>query len=106
MARWVEQDRENHHDICFTQQFSVDVPAFLTRALEGRGRRAIALSAAPGGLRRRGARLRRLAADYEVVLLHIHPYDGVALLALATGGTLAPPVLVNTPTMCSGSGQW
>jgi hypothetical protein len=94
VAGWIKLDPASRHDICLTQQLSFGVPRVITDVLAQTGGNLVALDSAPGGLCKRGVRLRRLAAGYDIVLLHTHPFDIVPLLGLLPDGGRAV-VLVN-----------
>jgi hypothetical protein len=93
IACWVDQDADRRHLVAVSRQGTGALPEKLT------GRVGPAdlhrLDRVPGGLLRRAAALRRLAATADVVLLHTHPYDVVPLLAFADRAVNAPVILVN-----------
>ena len=90
---WAQQDTARTHRVAVTRQGPSELPASLVEAL---GTDAIArLDAGPGGLLRRAARLRRLSAEADVVVLHVHPYDVAPVLAFGEGSGAPPVVMVN-----------
>jgi glycosyltransferase involved in cell wall biosynthesis len=81
--RWIEADDTRAHSVVLTSQGAPEVPAPLIRAAEASGGKVYFLDRGPGGLIARAKSLRKLAADFDHVALHIHPYDVVPLIAFA-----------------------
>lgn len=90
---WIEQDQSSDHLVCISRQATSRTPKKLLERLRSK-QDLIHLSTWPGGLVRRAMRLRALAAEVDVVLLHTHPYDVVPVLAFA-GGFPVPVIYVN-----------
>jgi glycosyltransferase involved in cell wall biosynthesis len=81
--RWIEADAGRSHSVVLTSQGSPEVPEPLIRSAEATGGKVHYLDRGPGGLVFRARALRKLAADFDHVALHIHPYDVVPLIAFA-----------------------
>jgi hypothetical protein len=82
--RWIENDTSRVHSVVLTGQQGIPVPRELRQAVEGSGGSIIRLGTASDNLLARAKQLRRIASDrVGVVVLHIHPYDIVPLIALA-----------------------
>lgn len=93
VARWLAQDTSRSHRVVLTRQGRAAVPGKLADVLRD-PRHLVRLDARPGDLLARAARLRRIAATADTVILHVHPDDVVPVVALAAAG-LPPVVLVN-----------
>jgi glycosyltransferase involved in cell wall biosynthesis len=92
MWRWIARDRPRRHDVVATHQMA-PLPAGLEEAVRGSGGRFHALpTRAP--LLRRAQRVRALAAEADLVVLHSHPSDPMPTVALA-GVADRPPVVFN-----------
>ena len=90
VASWITQDADRHHQVVITRQLEVPLPGKLTDSLKS-SRDLIVLDRGRGGLLRRAKALRALAADADVVLLHLHPFDVVPAIAFAQSP--GPPVV-------------
>jgi hypothetical protein len=83
--RWIEADARREHSVALTAQSLEQAPASMVRAARRSGGTAHDLSRIAGDLHGRAAALRAIAADYGFVVLHVHPYDVVPLVALGPG---------------------
>jgi hypothetical protein len=84
--RWMRFDTSSDHAVVLTDQGGLVVPGSLVAAAKLRIHRVDDL--APAG---RVPALRSLLADFDVVVLHIDPFDAVAVAACADPS--GPPVL-------------
>jgi hypothetical protein len=91
--RWIERDRRQS-DVVLTMHGSV-VPDHLRTAVAGAGGRLYDLRAAFSTFTGRVAALRRLMDRVDVVVLHVHPGDAIALAAACLPGTRPPVILQN-----------
>lgn len=92
LANWVRLDRAREHHVCVTGQEGRPVPDKVTSALcspEG----LTLLDVDHPTLMGRAAALRELVPHFDHVLLHVHPNDVVACIALA-GRSGGPEVLL------------
>ena len=81
--RWIEADAGRCHSVALTSQGAPEVPDPLIKAAEATGGKVYFLDRGPGGLISRAEALRKLAANFDHVALHIHQYDVVPLIAFA-----------------------
>lgn len=93
IAHWIRQDPDSRHQVVVTRQGGTECPAKIAACLSD-PRDLLLLDRGPGGLTRRAATLRRIAAPADVVVVHAHPHDVVPSLALGVAGT-PPAVYVN-----------
>ncbi|HJQ01072.1 MAG TPA: hypothetical protein VJ851_05695 [Jatrophihabitans sp.] len=94
LSRWIAQDQQRRHRVVLTRQGSTPFPAKLTDRLRVPDELA-ALDRGRGGLLERAARLRAAALTADLVLLHIHPYDVVPVLAFGVPDGLPPVITIN-----------
>jgi glycosyltransferase involved in cell wall biosynthesis len=94
IACWVDQDRGRHHRVCITRQKGTPPPEKLLAPLAAPSD-LIRLDTERGGLMERAARLRELAASSDMVVLHLHPYDVVPVIAFAGAAGLPPVIYVD-----------
>jgi len=95
-ARWIEVDTIRRHSIAITGMFSLEPPALLSEPVVRTGGRVYRIDRGFGqGLLRRAARLRALAGEHDLVVLHTHPYDVLPNLAFPPGGRPCPVLFVN-----------
>ncbi|MGH9630306.1 MAG: glycosyltransferase [Bryobacteraceae bacterium] len=91
VTSWIEQDSARSHRVALTRQAADPVPHKLAAALRSPSD-LLRLDEHPDGLLGRAAALRSVAGTSDVVLLHVHPYDVVPVLAFA-GLEEHPPVI-------------
>lgn len=90
--RWIRQDRERRHSVVLTRQGSHPVPAALEKAVSAAQGQVHVLNRHPGTLLTWAGELRRIASSADMVVLHVHPYDIIPSLGLASKASL-PPVI-------------
>tara|TARA_Y100000780_G_scaffold191058_1_gene178959 strand:- start:45702 stop:47177 length:1476 start_codon:yes stop_codon:yes gene_type:complete len=94
VEKWAKHRPEKtHHDVLFIDQHADDTPDFLYDSLESEGLKCLHLK----GLTplEKGLELRKLAMNYEQVVLHTHMHDPVPLLAFGTEDFLRPVIYYN-----------
>ena len=93
--RWIQEDVERSHAVVLTGQRGAKVPARLRQAVETARGQIHFLDEQRGGLLRRAALLRHLSSLVDIVILHVHPYDVVPILAFSENRNRPPIVYVN-----------
>lgn len=94
IACWIDQDPDRRHRVCITRQGSGAIPAKILDRLAARSD-LIRLDTRPRGMLARALALREAAADADVVVLHIHPYDVLPSIAFAGGAGPWPVAYVD-----------
>ena len=89
--RWMGQDDTRSHSVALTRQGSLPVPAELVEMAHRSSGSVHSISRSRGGMLSRAQALRDLAADFDLVILHIYAEDVVPLVAFADK-TGIPPV--------------
>jgi glycosyltransferase involved in cell wall biosynthesis len=86
--RWMASDHDRSHSVVLTSQreFRPDKyqapPAELVDAADRGGGQLFELTDGSEGVLKRAQALRDIAVDFDVVVLHIHPWDAVPAIAL------------------------
>ena len=93
--RWIEEDKRRTHTLALTRQGSLPVPAVLEKVVVASGGSIAQLDKDGGDLLSRASALARLAATRDEVVLHVHPFDVVPLIAFAASEERPPVVLLN-----------
>ena len=88
--RWIEADRDREHSVVLARQRGA-LPERLRTAAEQSGGRLFRLDDPVGDVVDRARMLRALAGDADAVILHVHPFDVLPLLAFADS-TARPPI--------------
>jgi len=88
--RWMRLDSTCEHSVLLTDQGEHAIPSTLLAAAAGRVDRLT--SATPLG---RVSELGRLLAGHDAVVLHIHPYDVVAVAACADAARRPPTLFID-----------
>jgi hypothetical protein len=93
LCQWVKADRDREHSLVLTQHRG-PTPDFVHKVfMESGGRKVEQLNHGPWGQLDWARRLRRIAQDFDLVILHTHCEDVVPVIAFADTGR-HPPVLV------------
>ncbi|MEJ5378463.1 MAG: glycosyltransferase family 4 protein [bacterium] len=93
--RWIKSDSSRIHSLVLTRQGSIKVPGKLVSAVESSGGSIYMLDRRRGGLTARALALHSLIRSYDAILLHIHPYDVIPMLALRDCETRPKVIFVN-----------
>jgi len=91
LCLWVGADKEREHTLVLTQHRG-PVPDFVHTAFDNRVHH---LNHSPGGHIEWAKRLRAMARDYDLVILHTHCEDVVPLIAFAEPGDHVPVLVLN-----------
>jgi glycosyltransferase involved in cell wall biosynthesis len=92
--RWMAMDAGRRHSAVLTSQGGRRVPPQLGEAVQLAGGRLYLLGSARG-LAGRPAALRGLAHQFDLVILHVHPWDLTPTLAFSADPARPPILLVN-----------
>ncbi|MBL8536036.1 MAG: glycosyltransferase family 4 protein [Hyphomonadaceae bacterium] len=92
LCQWVNADRDRHHALVLTQQRG-PVPAFAQQAFASGGIHY--LSRNPGGPLAWARELRRMARDYDAVVLHTYCEDVIPIMAFADPVRHKPVLVLN-----------
>ncbi|NLG51273.1 MAG: glycosyltransferase family 4 protein [Chloroflexi bacterium] len=90
--RWAQQDAGRQHSLVLTRQGPTPVPPPLRNAIAAAGGQVHVLNTQRGSLLAWARALREIAASADIVILHVHPYDVIPVLAFADK-TASPPVV-------------
>ncbi len=93
--RWIQQDRRRSHSVAITQQGTTPVPGQLMRAVSDAGGKVHFADENMGGVLCWAQKLRDLALQFDQVVLHMHPYDVLPVIAFAGSHRRPPLVYVN-----------
>jgi hypothetical protein len=88
--RWMSLDRTSDHSVVLTNQYGIDVPQPLSDACDGR-----LTMLGSGSMTDQIRSLGRLMDHYDLVVLHIHPFDVVPVAACAGNPHRPRTLLVN-----------
>lgn len=94
VERWMELDRARQHSLVFTAKENQKIPSRLMSAVEKAGGTITRLADSDSYLKK-AADLRTLASEFQFVVLHVHMFDIIPLLAFGTERFQRPVVLFN-----------
>lgn len=94
ISRWIDADADRTNSLVLTQHRGI-IPQHLQAAITRSGGRIIKLNQSFGTRFDWARKLRRIAASYDVIILHIHCEDVVPILAFANQGGLPPILFLN-----------
>lgn len=93
--RWIQEDRTRSHSVALTRQGGTPMPQALIDAVRSSGGDVAFLDKKMGGLLARARALRELSVGFDYVVLHVHPYDVVPVIAFAEKQDCPPVILLN-----------
>lgn len=79
--RWIQADARRRHSVVLTRQMDGPVPVQLLAAVENARGTVHYLDRSPGGILQRARELRKIAADFDHIVIHAHPWDVVPAIA-------------------------
>lgn len=94
ISRWMDADTERVNSLVLTQHRG-QIPSHLTDAVKRSGGQLTLLNQMPGSLFDWARALRRLAAQHDAIICHIHCEDVLPLLAFADKSGLPPVLFLN-----------
>ena len=89
--RWIEADRGRRHCVVLTRHLAPALPPPLLAAAQATGGWVRALDWRRELSLERAGQLRTLAAEFDLVVLHVHPFNSVPAIAFASG---RPPIVL------------
>jgi glycosyltransferase involved in cell wall biosynthesis len=93
--RWIRADRGRTSSLVLTAQGRSPIPRQLYVSVAAAGGRLTDLGSTRGDVLARAAALQRLMEDADIVVLHVHPYDTLPVLALAAWVDRPPVLFMN-----------
>lgn len=93
--RWIDVDRGRSHSVVLTRQGALPVPDELVSAAERSGGTVRILNRERGDVLSWAGRLRMLARDHDLVVLHIFAEDVIPPIAFAERDGLPPIVFID-----------
>lgn len=93
LRRWIESDPGREHSVALTQQY--DQPSALMTAAVSSAGGTIHLLSRAGGLADKVTKLRQLASEHDLIVLHIPNSDVVAPIAFAETKRFPPVLFLN-----------
>jgi hypothetical protein len=83
IQNWVDYDSKRINDLVITDQFEYVLPSRLKRYFEERATKVFYLKDESTSILRRVKILSDLSKNYDILVLHIHPYDVIPVIAFA-----------------------
>lgn len=94
LSRWIDADPERENSIALTSHTG-SLPQHILDAVERSGGTVTLLGGQATTQIGRAQKLREIARDYDLVVMHVHCEDEVPMLAFAKQGSLPPVLLLN-----------
>ena len=93
--RWINSDLQRTHSVLLTRQGAHEVPIALKDALTLSGGRLYQADTKIGGLICRAKMLQQLASRFDLIVLHIHPFDVLPIIGLSQKIDRPPIIFMN-----------
>lgn len=94
-TRWMQLDSTRRHSVALTRQAATPMPEDMKAAVASRQGQIHRLDLSTTTLIDRAAELRLLAAEFDVVVLHVHPDDAAPALAFDRRGASPLVLFIN-----------
>lgn len=94
ISRWVNADKKRTNSLVLTQHRG-PIPDHTKEAFGASGGKILKLNSQPGDQLSWALTLRRLAQDFDAVVLHFHCEDVIPLIAFADPKSMPPIILLN-----------
>ena len=94
ISRWVNADKSRNNSLVLTQHRG-PIPDHTKEAFARSGGRIYELNHSPGGKLEWALELRRLAKQFDAVVLHFHCEDVIPLIAFSDPKAMPPIILLN-----------
>ncbi|WP_242051167.1 glycosyltransferase [Nostoc spongiaeforme] len=92
IGRWIQQDSDRNHSLALTRQPQKQLPKFITDAVINSGGKIYKLNQTRGSIISWAKKLWEVAAAADLVVLHIHNYDVIPMIAFANQQQ-SPPII-------------
>lgn len=93
--RWIQQDTERSHSLVLTRQLPNFVPQVLIDSIRNSNGKIHILNESIGSLISWSKRLREIAVTADLIVLHVHNYDVIPIIAFANKENSPPVVLLD-----------
>lgn len=95
IGRWIQQDSDRCHSLVLTRQPRKEVPIPITDAVNNSGGKIYKLNQTMGSIVSWAKKLWEIAAAADIVVLHIHNYDVIPIIAFANKEQSPPVILLD-----------
>ncbi len=92
--RWIQQDKTRTHSLVLTRYYG-EIPALLREAIKNSHGNIYFLSDTVGGIISWCQRLREIATAADLIVLHIHSFDIIPIIAFGNPEACPPIVFLN-----------
>lgn len=93
--RWIEEDSGRTHSVALTRQVGNPIPQPIRAAVSRSSGTIYRINEVRGSLLHWASRLRAIAADADMVILHVHPHDVIPSIAFSNLQPRPPVIFVD-----------